>query len=121
MKAFEHFKAEMFCPVHPYDDIVRERGINHPTKNVTGALVKNKNTGLYSIICQGVRHSVPQDWAKQYDETFNLKIDGTNDKKLSEEHTKADSSVFSMVSDVVNKNSCTDFSDNADIENDIDR
>lgn len=29
-----------------------------------GALLRNKDTGIYVVVCGGIQYSCPQDWAK---------------------------------------------------------
>lgn len=44
-------------------DYATEYAVETPTGNI-GALLRNKETGLYVVVCGGIQYSCPQDWAK---------------------------------------------------------
>lgn len=57
-------KAVIGKPLPDNFEYALEYAVESPTGKM-GALLRNKDTGLYVIVCGGINYSCPQDWARQ--------------------------------------------------------
>lgn len=53
-------------------ELVCDYAVMHPTRQEAGALIRNKNTGVYAMLIAGAIVSVPQDWAKNNPEPYGM-------------------------------------------------